>query len=132
MRNYKEMAKAMREETLKYRNGVLEVPVELWEEIADALEKKPQGGPILELIYNVVAEQGIEIRMERDRSGGMMVKVRKDGTQMDFVFEPEPMLVITAEEDFFWRLRRAREQLLENVRRRELYHGQTIGADTEA
>ena len=122
MRNYKEMAKAMREAELKYKNGVLEVSVELWEEIADALEKKPQGGPILELIYNAVAEQGIEIRMERDRSGGMMVKVRKAGTQMDFVFEPEPMLVITAEEDFFWRLRRAWEQLLENVRRRELYH----------
>lgn len=136
MRNYKEMAKAMREETLKYRNGVLEVSVELWEEIADALEEKPQGAAVLELLYEVITEHDVEIKMERDGAGGIATKVRKDGMQFAYQWEPEPLLTIGAEEDFFYRLRYTAMKLLGTLERKKAEegteYGQTIGVDAEA
>ena len=132
MRNYKEMAKAMREETLKYRNGVLEVSVELWEEIAGALEEKPQGAPILELIYKLVTEEKLDLYLH-EMVGGMATKVRKDGYQFAFQWEPDLLSAVSAEEDFFYRLRNAAERLEKEIRRRrEAANEQTIGTDAEA
>ena len=132
MRNYKEMAKAMREAELKYKNGVLEVSVELWEEIADALEEKSQGAPILELIYKLATEEKVNLYLH-EMVGGMITKVRKDGLQYAFRWEPDLLSAVSAEEDFFYRLRNAAERLEKELRRRrEAANGKTIGADTEA
>lgn len=131
MRNYREMAKVMREETLKYRNGVLEVSVELWEEIAAALEEKPQGAPVLELMYKLVTEEKVDLYLH-EIGGGMAAKVRKDGYQFAFRWEPDPLVVISAEEDFFYRLRDAAGRLEKELQRKtRAENGKTIGTDTE-
>ena len=79
MRNYKEMAKAMREETLKYRNGVLEVSAELWEEIADALEEK---SGITDLV-----RAGIAVQLEPILEDRRYVKLEKGGMKVVFYLE---------------------------------------------
>lgn len=81
MRNYKEMAKAMREETLKYRNGVLEVSVELWEEIAGALEEK---SGITDLV-----RAGIAVQLEPISEDRRYVKLEKDGMKVAFIWNDD-------------------------------------------
>lgn len=81
MRNYKEMAKAMREETLKYRNGVLEVSVELWEEIADALEEKTE--------LETMVRAGIAVQLEPIAEDRRYVKLEKDGMKVAFIWSDE-------------------------------------------
>lgn len=81
MRNYKEMAKAMREETLKYRKGVLEVTVELWEEIADALEEKTE--------LETLVRAGIAVRLEPIAEDRRYVKMEKDGMKVAFIWSDD-------------------------------------------
>ena len=81
MRNYKEMAKTMREETLKYRNGVLEVSAELWEEIADALEEK---SGITDLV-----RAGIAVQLEPILEDRRYVKLEKGGMKVVFIWSDD-------------------------------------------
>lgn len=119
MKDYKKMAEQMRETALTYRGGKLEVSPELWEEIADTLEKKPQGAPILELIYTIATEEQTEIHIYPAAIAGvadMTVKVRKGDIRFAFTWTPNPLQVVTAEEDFFYSLKRAAERLEAEVK----------------
>lgn len=78
MRNYKEMAKTMREAELKYKNGVLEVTAELWEELADALEEKTE--------LETLVRAGIAVRLEPISEDRRYVKMEKDGMKVAFIW----------------------------------------------
>ena len=56
MRNFKGMAEAMREVARESKAGVLEVTVEVWEEIADALEEKTE--------LETMVRAGIAVQLE--------------------------------------------------------------------
>ena len=86
----------------------------------------------MELIYKLVTEEKVDLYLH-EMVGGMGTKVRKDGLQYAFQWEPDLLSAVSAEEDFFYRLRNVAGRLEKEIRRRrEAANGQTIGADTEA
>ena len=81
MRNYKEMAKAMRENVRETKDGVLEVTVELWEELADALEEK---SGITDLV-----RAGIAVQLGPISENRRYVKLEKDGMKVAFIWSDD-------------------------------------------
>ena len=81
MRNYKEMAKAMRENARKAKTGFLGASAELWEEIADALEEK---SGITDLV-----RAGIAVQLEPIAEDRRYVKLEKDGMKVAFIWSDD-------------------------------------------
>lgn len=81
MRNYKEMAKAMRENAWKAKIGVLGVTAELWKELADALEEKTE--------LETLVRAGIAVKLEPISEDRRYVKLEKDGMKVAFIWSDD-------------------------------------------
>jgi hypothetical protein len=81
MRNYKEMARAMRENAWKAKIGVLGVTAELWEELADALEEKTE--------LETLVRAGIAVQLEPISEDRRYVKLEKDGMKVAFIWSDD-------------------------------------------
>ena len=118
MKDNKEIAKKMREAVLQYENGVLSVSAELWEEIADALEKMPEGAAVVALLLWIVREKEVEIGLKPSMfpgNGEICVEMRYRDHEFKLLFKPDTQSVVPVEEDFFFRLKRQAEVLLRRV-----------------
>ena len=116
--DYKELANKMRRTALEYKGGNLSVSPELWEEIADALEKLPEGAAVVALLLWIVREKEVEIGLKPSMfpgNGEICVEMRYRDHEFKLLFKPDTQSVVPVEEDFFFRLKRQAEVLLRSV-----------------
>lgn len=116
--NYKELAAMMRQTALEYKGGNLSVSPELWEELADMMEKKPQGAPLAELLLWIVKDNEFELNLRPSMfpgDGEIMLEMRKDGNKFQRLFKYESLRVIPLEEDLFFSMKHMAEQMAKHL-----------------
>ena len=118
MMDYKELAHKMRQTALEYKGGNLSVSPELWEELADMMEKKPQGAPLAELFFWIVKDNEFEVTLRPSMfpgDGEIMVEMRKDGKRFQMLFKYESLRVISLEEDLFFSMKHMAERMAKHL-----------------
>ena len=116
--NYKELANKMRRTVLEYKGGNLSVSPELWEDLADMLEKKPQGAPLAELLLWIVKDNEFELTLRPSMfpgDGEIMLEMRKDGTKFQRLFKYESLRVIPLEEGLYFSMKYMAERFAKRL-----------------